>query len=59
MKKKGLVAARNLQIIKTVLTFEVSQNRESGSTFSPSEPGVSYNNHPKGSKRIGGNFFHF
>ena len=59
MKKKGLVIARNLQIITTVLTLEVSQYRESGSTFSPSDLVVSSNNHPKGSKRIGANFFHF
>ena len=38
MKKKWLVAARNLQIIKTLLTLELSQYRESGSTFSSSEP---------------------
>ena len=37
-KKKWLVAARNLQSIKTLLTLELSQYRKSGSMFSSSEP---------------------
>ena len=37
-KKKWLVAAQNLQIIKTLLTLELSQYHKSGSTFSQSEP---------------------
>ena len=36
-KKKWLVAARNLQSIKTFLTLELSQYRKSGSMFSSSE----------------------
>ena len=37
-KKKWLVAARNLQSIKTLLALELSQYRKSGSMFSSSEP---------------------
>ena len=37
-KEKWLVAARNLQSIKTLLSLELSQNRKSGSMFSSSEP---------------------
>ena len=37
-KKKWLVAARNLQSIKTLLTLELSQYCKSGSMFSSSEP---------------------
>ena len=37
-KKKWLVAARNLQSIKTLLTLELSQYRKNGSMFSSSEP---------------------
>ena len=37
-KKKWLVAARNVQSIKTLLTLELSQYRKSGSMFSSSEP---------------------
>ena len=32
-KKKWLVAAQNLQSMKTLLTLELSQYRESGSIF--------------------------
>ena len=37
-KKNWLVAARNLQIIKTLFTLELSQYRKSGRMFSSSEP---------------------
>ena len=37
MKTKRLVTAQNLQSIKNFLTFELSQYRKSGSTFSSSE----------------------
>ena len=37
-KNKLLVAARNLQSIKTLLALELSQYRKSGSMFSSSEP---------------------
>ena len=38
MKKKRLVAARNLQSIKTLLALELSQYHKSGSMFFSSEP---------------------
>ena len=37
-KKKWLVAAQDLQSIKTLLTLELSQYRKSGSMFTSSEP---------------------
>ena len=37
-KKNWLVAAWNLQSIKTLFTLELSQNHKSGSMFSSSEP---------------------
>ena len=38
MKTKLLVEARNLQVNKTLLTLELSQDCKSGSMFSSSEP---------------------